>query len=180
MHKETIRRMLEDKEIFADVVNALLAAGTELFSSEDFRNLKMDFSQESVFENETIGNVIKESDYAIFQILICDGTETEFVKKYLPVYAYEQVGEIYLRKLEDRMIPVITWVLYLGVEHWDTSESIRTALEVSEEICPFVNDYQIHIFRVSQFNLDQCRMFKSRFRVVAEDLVRTRLSKKNM
>lgn len=172
--------MLEKKEVFADVVNVLLAAGEILFEENEFRDLQMKFKKEDSSEQVVIRRVIKESDYAFFQMLICDESEDEIIKKYIPIYAYECVGQIYLNQLEfknqSKKLPVLSLVLYLGVEHWNSPESIKSSLDIPEEMEPFVNDYKIHVFEIAQLGYDQLRKFKSEFRVVAEELVHRRIA----
>ena len=46
-------------------------------------------------------------------------------------------------KRTDRLIPVITLVVYYGERPWDGATSLHELLTVDEELAPFVNDYKM-------------------------------------
>ena len=45
----------------------------------------------------------------------------------------------------DKLIPVITAVIYFGAEEWDAPMSIHEMLNVREELLPFIPDYRINL-----------------------------------
>ena len=45
----------------------------------------------------------------------------------------------------DKLIPVITAVIYFGAEEWDAPLSIHEMLDVDEELLPFIPDYRINL-----------------------------------
>ncbi len=45
----------------------------------------------------------------------------------------------------DKLIPVITAVIYFGTEKWDAPMSIHEMLNVREELLPFIPDYRINL-----------------------------------
>ena len=54
-------------------------------------------------------------------------------------------------KKEDRLIPVITLVLYMGEEPWNAAKNLHGLLdfsEVSERFKTYIPDYQIHVLDV--------------------------------
>lgn len=54
---------------------------------------------------------------------------------------------------EDRLIPVISLVVYYGERPWDGAVSLHGMLEMSEEIAPFVNDYKLLLVEARKDNL---------------------------
>ena len=62
---------------------------------------------------------------------------------------YEYRNDEYLSKMkkEQKLIPIITLVLYLGKDKlWDGAKSLHEMLEMDEEVKPFVNDFKINLF----------------------------------
>ena len=45
----------------------------------------------------------------------------------------------------DKLMPVITAVIYFGAEEWDAPMSIHEMLDVDEELLPFIPDYRINL-----------------------------------
>ena len=45
----------------------------------------------------------------------------------------------------DKLMPVITAVIYFGTEEWDATMSIHEMLDVDEELLPFIPDYRINL-----------------------------------
>ena len=53
---------------------------------------------------------------------------------------------------EEKFIPVITLILYLGKEEaWDGAKTLYELLEIDEELKPFVTNYRINLFDYHDF-----------------------------
>ncbi len=68
---------------------------------------------------------------------------------------WKNSGE-YLYKFceSDRLHPCVTFVLYSGMEKWDGARSLHELLDfngVPPEICALVQDYNIHLISISEF-----------------------------
>ena len=63
--------------------------------------------------------------------------------------------EEYLSKMkkDDRLVPVITVVVYYGEKPWDGAVSLHGMLHISEEMKPFVNDYRMHLVEARKNDL---------------------------
>ena len=62
---------------------------------------------------------------------------------------YKFTGNEYLSKMrkEEKFIPVITLILYLGKdETWDGAKTLYELLEIDEELKPFVTNHKINLF----------------------------------
>ena len=58
----------------------------------------------------------------------------------------------HMRK-SDRLIPVITVVIYYGEKPWDAAVSLHGLLRIPEQIVSFVNDYKIHLVEARENRL---------------------------
>ena len=62
---------------------------------------------------------------------------------------YKFEGDEFLSQMrkEEKFIPVITLILYLGKEKaWDGAKSLYELLEIKEELKPFVTNHKINVF----------------------------------
>ncbi len=55
-------------------------------------------------------------------------------------------------KKADKLIPVITLVVYYGERPWDGATSLHGMLALGEEIAPYVNDYKLLLVEARQNN----------------------------
>ena len=99
----------------------------------------------------------------------------------LRVIGYD--GQSYRSQLLDRKkdesrqrYPVITLVLYFGMEHWKGPRSLSERISVPEVLKPYFNDYKIHVFEIAYLTDKQIKMFKSDFGVIADYFVQKRKS----
>lgn len=53
----------------------------------------------------------------------------------------------------DKLIPVITVVIYYGDEEWDGAKSLYGMMDIPEEVKPFVNDYKMNLIEVRNTKL---------------------------
>lgn len=68
---------------------------------------------------------------------------------------------------EDKLIPVITLVIYFGPEEWDGPRSLHEMLAVQdEEILSLVNDYRIHLIAPGNLSDGELEKFHSSLREV--------------
>jgi hypothetical protein len=68
---------------------------------------------------------------------------------------------------EDRLIPVITLVIYFGAEEWDGPMSIHDMLSVKNpEILSLVQDYRIHLIAPASLSDEEINKFSTNLREV--------------
>lgn len=77
-------------------------------------------------------------------------------EKYIPLRILNYDGASYrsqLLKSQDEKVkihPVITVVLYFGMERWTTPRTLKEALgTIHPDLEPYVNDYKVHIFEIA-------------------------------
>ena len=56
-------------------------------------------------------------------------------------------------KKTDKLIPVITIVVYYGEKAWDGASSLHEMLNIPKEMLPFVNDYKMHLVEARKNDL---------------------------
>lgn len=75
----------------------------------------------------------------------------------------------------EKPYPVITIVLYFGYKHrWNQPTTLYEALEIEDELKPYVNDLKINLFEIAWLTREQVNMFKSDFKIVADYFVQMR------
>ena len=70
---------------------------------------------------------------------------------------YKFTGDEFLSRMrkEEKFVPVVTLVLYLGKEEeWDGAKTLYEMLEIEEELKPFVSNHRINLF-----DYNECKDF---------------------
>lgn len=70
-----------------------------------------------------------------------------------------------LRK-EDRLIPVITLVVYLGDKPWDGPRSLKEMFDVDPELEPFISDYRMNLIEPLTMSDDDLNQFQTNLREI--------------
>ncbi len=61
---------------------------------------------------------------------------------------------------EDKLIPIITAVVYIGSEPWDGPKSLLEMMDIEDKrILPFLNDYKLNIISAADINDDDFTKF---------------------
>lgn len=82
-----------------------------------------------------------------------------------------------LKKNVKRVYPVITIVLYFGMEHWSYSHHLKELVDIPKRYGPYISDYEMkNLFEVAFLEPEQVKWFKSDFRYVADYFVQMRLT----
>lgn len=68
---------------------------------------------------------------------------------------------------QNKIVPVVTIVLYFGNEHWTAPKNIKDLLDIPDGLDEYVNDYNIHVFEIAWLTDEQIARFKSDFGIVA-------------
>ena len=63
--------------------------------------------------------------------------------------------------------PVITIVLYFGLDHWDKKLHLKDLLDIPVILDPYVNDYKNTVFEIAWLSDEQINAFKSDFQIIA-------------
>ena len=180
--KDWLEKTLEEhNDVFADIVNALGFGGEELVSPESLKP----GPTASIYEDpdgrkrEQHRDVVKYCTQSGV-VLALFGLENQSGEDYDMVFrmmsydgaAYKQ------QKGRRKKYPVISFVLYYGLEHWKAPQSLREALVRQNEkaadgrswhkIIELVPDYRINLVEVAFLPREVRERFTSDFRIVAE------------
>ena len=180
--KDLLEKTLEEhNDVFADIVNALGFGGEELVSPESLKP----GPTASIYEDpdgrkrEQHRDVVKYCTQSGV-VLALFGLENQSGEDYDMVFrmmsydgaAYKQ------QKGRRKKYPVISFVLYYGLEHWKAPQSLREAIVWPDEktadgcswqkIIELVPDYRINLVEVAFLPREVRERFTSDFRIVAE------------
>ena len=75
------------------------------------------------------------------------------------------------KKASDKVIPIVTLVLYFGKSPWTGPTTLKQCLDKKKypkEFEPYLNDYKIHVFDIPRLSEKQVDMFQSDFRIAAD------------
>ena len=131
----TVRMRSRYRDVFKEIgkVKVVLMIGTELQSFVDYSMPVRVMDYDALEYKDQIQKIASER-------------KTENVAK-----SGKKKIELSPIKKEDRLIPVITLVLYMGEEPWDTAKNLHGLLdfsEVPERFKTYIPDYQIHVLDV--------------------------------
>lgn len=90
-------------------------------------------------------------------------------------------GQSYRSQLLDKSVkqrfPVTTLVLYFGNNHWNGPRTLYEALDIPDNLKPYISDYKINVFEIAWLTDDQVQKFVSDFKIVADYFVQVRKNK---
>lgn len=68
---------------------------------------------------------------------------------------------------EDKLIPVVTIVVYFGAEKWDAPTNLKEMMMIPDkEFLPFINDYPMHMIIPEELSEEELNQFHSSLREV--------------
>ena len=154
-------------DVFADIINVLLCDGKQVILQG---HLEAD-------GNKTIWK------YGYIKIALLGLENQTDAHPYMPLRMIGYDGAAYRSQIlkeheNEEKYPVISIVLYFGMEHWDKPRSLRECFKnIPKELSQYVNDYKIHVFEIAYLLPEQVAMFQSDFRIVADYFVQMRTNK---
>ena len=189
--KDVAEKSLEEhNDVFADILNVCLFGGTKKITAGDLRDAKTASAYEGKeglrAQERDVAKIWENSRIRLAFFGLENQTEPQKDAP-LRIIGYDGAAyrdQLYKVKTKDGKwkendnprYPVITLILYFGYEkRWNQPKRLMDVLEnVPEELKPFVNDYEIHVFEVAWMTDEQLAMLKSDFKIIAEYLVQMR------
>ena len=179
--KDKLEKVLADyNDVFADIVNVLLFDGKKVVREDSLENSK----DRSIYkidgklheQERDVSKYLTDKKIRIALIGLENQTAPE---KYLPLRIIGYDGAAYraqlLKGTSKEKYPVITLVLYLGLERWNHQKSLHGVLNIPDIWKPYVSDYRVNIFEIADLKPEKVKLFKSDFRFVADYLVQMRV-----
>lgn len=182
-----VNRLLERPEIFADLMNCSLFGGKQMLKPEDLSpvNGQTGILQEGekgrIIALERRRDICMKAELGMYSVILANETQ-ENIHYAMPVrnMLYDaleytrQVQELKKRhreegdiltgedflsgmKKSERLVPVITTVLYCGNDSWDGSSSLYEMLgldeeeELAKELQNYLPDYKINLIDARNF-----------------------------
>ena len=173
--------LMDNDDVFADVVNGLIFDGKPIIEEINLSNVK-DKSQYK------ISGKIHEQERDVAKVIECDGVKVMYVgienqtdidaDETIRVIGYD--GTSYRGQLlgeNEKKYPVVTLVLYFGERKWSRNKTLYETLNISDNVKPFVNDYKINVFEIAYMTPEEVEKFTSDFKIVADYFVQKRMKK---
>ena len=189
--KDIAEKTLEAyNDVFCDIVNVLLFDGKELVKEDELT----DAAPLSQYKADGGKLYEQERDVAKFwkegRIRLClYGLENQTdIDSDMPLRVIGYDGAGYRAQLladndgkggntSKVRYPIVTLVLYFGMERWNRHRSLLECFKFLEELKPYVNDYKVNVFEIAWLEPETVRKFRSDFRIVADYFVRTRINR---
>ena len=180
--KDMAEKLLADyNDVFADIVNVLLFDGRNEISEDDLIETKVKSQYKAddskLHEQERdVAKILKKDNVKIVLLGLENQTA---VDADMPLRCLAYDGASYRSQLLNKnaeRYPVITVVLYFGMDRWNKNRYLSEAVHVPEIWEPYFNDYQAHVFEIAYLTPEQVKMFKSDFGIVADYFVQKRMT----
>lgn len=181
----------DNKIRFADMINGALFHGKQIVKREELEE-----TDSKLIYHEPNGdaiNVIRDKVYKwngrfvsicvlenqsyvdyrmIFRVMLEEAVsyikqqKRYFKKRKDAGYQFNSNEFLSQMKKDEKYIPVITLILYLGKDIWDGPKTLYEMLEIDEELKPFVTNYKLNIF--DYHNYKNFSQFKTENRFLFE------------
>jgi len=192
----TIKKIEDFTDVFADIVNVLLfkgerrVEGKNIFSALPRSIYKV---QGEVHEQERDTAKYWRDENVCFALIGIENQST--IQKQMPIRVISYDGADYRAQIRLRQdvikrnkkltenqpketvpnfYPVISIVLYFGLEKWNKPLNLKSCFTIPEGLEEYVNDYEVHLFEIAYLNDETVAMFQSDFCQVAEYFVQSR------
>ena len=177
--KDVSEKQLADySDVFADITNALIFQGErrvredELLTTKDKSQYKADGKLHE--QERDVSKIWRKKRINIAFLGMEHQTD---IDEYMVLRVIGYDGAVYrsqYNKKKTKAYPVITLVLNFSEKRWDKAKKLSDIMEVPEELKPFFNDYEIHVFDIAYLSDEEVERFQSDFRIVADYFVQMR------
>jgi len=182
--KDISEKILMDyNDVFADIINVLVFHGEERVNPNDLVNTAVhaQYKAEEGKLHEEERDVIKFWKTAGIKFALLGLENQTNVDAQMPfrVIGYDGAGyRSQLAGKEKTVVPVVTFVLYFGIEkRWSKKRSIKELIDIPKGLETYVNDYKVNVFEIAWLTDKQLKMFRSDFGIVANFFVQKRKNK---
>lgn len=177
-------KLLEDyNDVFADIYNTLL------FQKPLLKEELLNFGPtESIYKNDNDDTAEQRRDVLkVYQdkanlVISSFGIENQSsYDKNMPIRVMSYDAGTYQQQLKTdkskEIYPVITIVLNFSNREWSNVKDLHSLLNISEELKPFVSNYNIRVFDIAFLEDEVIESFTSDFKAIAKFFKDKRLKK---
>ena len=180
-NKDTTEKVLADyKDVFADIINALVFKGEQRVKPEALENTmaKSMYKSDNSKLHEQERDVVKIWKECNIELAICGIENQTKTEKYMPLRILGYDGASYRSQLLDKKsspVAVMTIVLYFGTDKkWDEPTHLKDVIQIPDGLDDYINDYKITVFNIAWLTDEEIARFKSDFKIVADFFVQKR------
>lgn len=177
--KDVTEKTLESyNDVFADIVNTLMFNGKQVVDPDDLEDQlpRSLYKADGKFREieRDVAKRWKKHNIRIACIGLENQTESD---RYMTLRVAGYDRSEYRAQMNSlgkgaEPYPVITLVLYFGYKkHWDQPTTLFEALNVPDDLKPFVNDVRLNLFEVAYLPREKVNLFHSDFKIVADYFV---------
>ncbi len=193
----TTKALLENNDVFADIANVNIFKGEKILHSEELENISIHTSYRDAGgkHRELFRDVLKKAKNLGGCIAFIGYENQTGISNIMPVrnmgYTYtsymsqiremiaenkEKEGVAYAKGIHDdqKLFPVVTFVLYFGKEPWESPRSLMDMLMIPEDEKDFwselVTDYPIHVISMANQPEEVRKQYQSDYGVIADYL----------
>lgn len=174
------KHLQEYNDVFADIVNVLLFDGIETVKPDNLENslIKSQYKADDGKVHEQERDVLKFWKDGSVNLVLYGIENQTYMDKDMPLRIMGYDGQSYRSQLikenGTNHYPVITLVLYFGMERWNGPRSLYESDNVPDYLKPYVSDYEINVFEIAYLEEEQVKKFTSDFKYVADYFVQMR------
>lgn len=180
--KDIAEKILEDyPDVFADIVNGFLFQGNAVVKPEELEDMQLRSAYRAELKLHDMERDVAKRWKKNGIRIACVGFENQtapdsrMVLRILGYDGAEYRAQCLKENLNNAPYPIITIVLYFGHEQrWTAARSLYEAVNVPDELKPFVSDVKLNVFEVAWLTDEQVAKFRSDFRIVADYFVQKR------
>ena len=154
----TEKTLASYNDVFSDIVNGLLFDGRPVIDPDALS----DITPYSMYKAD---GKVHEQERDVSKFLKTAGNTEQEIRIAFLGFEHQTAKERY---------PVITIVLYFGNTHWESNRTLHEAIDVPDDLRPYVNDYKVNLFEIAFMSDEEISRFRSDFRIIADFMAHKR------
>lgn len=165
-----LKEFWKNRDRFADIFNAFFFQGKSIVQPENLKELESEETA-GIYSNEFFRHFRRVRDVAKGVDCVILGIENQTNVHYamplrtmiydmlkyqsqVEALAKHNMNNSYLKgsgeflsglKKDDRLLPVLTLIIYYGSTPWDGPRTLKDMLRMDDNLIPYVNDYNMHL-----------------------------------
>ena len=171
------KQLIENNDIFADIVNAFMFDGKRIVKEEELESVLPETEYLKEEQNQISSlrrDVLKK--WRSGKTLICIiGIEDQMeIDKDMIFRSYGYDGSSYaaqVRSGNKERYPVITLVLYYGIPEWKEPITLYEALNIPEELKPYISDYRMNLIDLRRLDEETVKKLRTEFGAIVELMI---------
>lgn len=185
--KDIAEKLLcEYNDVFTDIINGLVYDGEKVVCEADLEGTgtKAHYKADDQKLHEQGRDVVKYWKKHDICFALCGIENQTVVDADMPFRIIGYDGASYRSQMlngNTKRFPVVTIVLYFGLERWNKPKSLKEIFSGTDAVIPekFIQDYKAFVYEVAYFTDDQINKFTSDFKEIAKFFVDMRKTKEN-